>query len=228
MLVDAAGELPPLSNLRAFVEAGADLVAFSGGKAIRGPQSTGILCGRRDYIAAVALQHLDMDEHFEIWDPPEDFIPKARLRGFPHHGIGGGFKVTKEEIAGVLTGLRLFVDGVIGPGADEQRRYLEYVADGLSGLAVEPRIVAAGATGEPLLHLVLDSEALGKSGFEACRELKRGEPGVFPNKGLLAQDILVVSPFNLDQARTEALTRRLREVLSQLQVYAPHPPRERV
>src|SRR5262245_21840686 len=50
VLVDAAGELPPRSNLRDIVATGADLVAFSGGKAIRGPQATGILCGRRDLI----------------------------------------------------------------------------------------------------------------------------------------------------------------------------------
>ncbi len=51
VIVDAAGELPPKANLRRFIEAGADLVAFSGGKALRGPQSSGILCGRRDLIA---------------------------------------------------------------------------------------------------------------------------------------------------------------------------------
>ena len=58
---DAAAQLPPASNLRRFVAEGADLVAFSGGKAIGGPQSTGILCGRRDLVAAAGLQHLDQD-----------------------------------------------------------------------------------------------------------------------------------------------------------------------
>ena len=51
VIVDAAGSVPPIDNLKRFVSAGADLVAFSGGKAIRGPQNTGILCGRRDLIA---------------------------------------------------------------------------------------------------------------------------------------------------------------------------------
>ena len=55
VLVDAAGELPPRSNLRDIVAAGADLVAFSGGKAIRGPQATGILCGRRDLVGSALL-----------------------------------------------------------------------------------------------------------------------------------------------------------------------------
>src|SRR5262249_31276517 len=54
VLVDAAGELPPRANLRKFIAAGADLVAFSGGKALRGPQASGILCGRRDLVGSAA------------------------------------------------------------------------------------------------------------------------------------------------------------------------------
>ena len=61
VIVDAAAQLPPQGNLRRFIEEGADLVAFSGGKAINGPQGTGILCGRRDLVMAAALQHLDLD-----------------------------------------------------------------------------------------------------------------------------------------------------------------------
>src|SRR5262249_54515279 len=108
VLVDAAGELPPRSNLRAILEAGADLVAFSGGKAIRGPQATGILCGRRDLIAAAALQMLDSDDHYELWDPPEAFIDRHRLGGLPRQGIGRAMKVSKEQIVALVTALRLF------------------------------------------------------------------------------------------------------------------------
>ena len=63
--------------MKRFIDEGADLVTYSGGKAIRGPQATGIICGDRDLIASIAMQTLDMDEHFEIWDPPEEFIPQA-------------------------------------------------------------------------------------------------------------------------------------------------------
>ena len=214
VLVDAAGELPPISNLRAFMETGADLVAFRGGKVLRGPQSTGILCGRRELIASVALQHLDMDEHFELWEPSEDLITKSDLVGLPRHGIGRGFKVAKEGIAGVLTALKLFAEGKIGANLDEQRGFLEYVADGLSGLPAEPRIITDSSSGQPIMHLLLRSQILGKSGFEVCRELRAGEPGVFPGEALLSEDTLVISPFNLDRKRTEALTGRLRAVLS--------------
>src|SRR5262245_25128513 len=69
VLVDAAGQLPPRANLKALAATGADLVVFSGGKALRGPQATGILCGRRDLIASAVLQMLDMDDHHELWEP---------------------------------------------------------------------------------------------------------------------------------------------------------------
>ena len=100
VLVDAAAQLPPADNLRRFIAAGADLVAFSGGKAIGGPQASGILCGRRDLIMAAALQCLDLDVLYDQWAPPLHFIDKARLQGLPQHGIGRGCKVGKEEIVG--------------------------------------------------------------------------------------------------------------------------------
>ncbi len=67
VIVDAAAELPPRANLRRFIAEGADLVVFSGGKAIGGPQASGILAGRADLIASVALQHQDMDVRPETW-----------------------------------------------------------------------------------------------------------------------------------------------------------------
>ena len=213
VLVDAAGELPPISNLRKFIGMGADLVAFSGGKSIRGPQSSGILCGRRDLIASAAVQHLDMDEFFDIWDPPESLIPKGMLTGIPRHGIGRGFKVGKEEIVGLLTALRMFADGEYAAETEQQRGLLEYIADGLSGLPVQPRIILPAGEGYPMLHLIINSQTVGKSGFEVSKELKSGDPGIFVNEKGLREDTLIVHPMNLNQSRTEIMTRRLREVL---------------
>ncbi|MHB8621654.1 MAG: DegT/DnrJ/EryC1/StrS family aminotransferase, partial [Chloroflexota bacterium] len=61
VIVDAAAALPPAENLRRFINEGAALVTFSGGKAIGGPQASGIVCGRADLIRSIALQHQDMD-----------------------------------------------------------------------------------------------------------------------------------------------------------------------
>ena len=85
VIVDAAVTLPPAINLTAYIDQGADMVTYSGGKGLRGPQSTGILCGRADLIEA------------------------ARLNNSPFKGVGRSAKVCKEEIAGLLAALDLFV-----------------------------------------------------------------------------------------------------------------------
>ena len=84
LLVDAAAMLPPAENLRRFIECGADMVSYSGGKAIKAPQSSGILCGRADLIAS------------------------AKVNASPHHAIGRPMKVAREEIVGLMTALELY------------------------------------------------------------------------------------------------------------------------
>jgi len=61
VIVDAAAQLPPKANLTRFLSEGATLVAYSGGKAIRGPQGTGILCGEKELVVSALIQQLDMD-----------------------------------------------------------------------------------------------------------------------------------------------------------------------
>ena len=73
LLVDAAAQLPPADNLRRFIDQGADLVAFSGGKAIGGPQASGILCGRADLVSSALLQMLDLDVFPDLWQAPAEF-----------------------------------------------------------------------------------------------------------------------------------------------------------
>ncbi len=86
VIVDAAVMLPPTDNLTRYIRDGTDMVTFSGGKGLRGPQSSGILCGRADLIEA------------------------ARLNMSPYHAIGRPSKVCKEEIVGLVAALQLFVD----------------------------------------------------------------------------------------------------------------------
>ena len=111
VLVDAAGRLPPRENLRTFVAAGADLVAFSGGKAIGGPQNTGFLCGRRSLVRAAALNHLDLDVDASHWSMPAEFASTRGHGGLPRHGIGRSAKVAKEQVVGALVALRRFAQG---------------------------------------------------------------------------------------------------------------------
>ncbi|GEM_PF-1871049 len=64
------------------------------------------------------------------------------------------------------------------------------------------------------MNLVIDSKAVGKSGFEISGALKSGDPGVFVNEGFLHQDTLIIHPINLDQQRTETLANARRNVLN--------------
>ncbi len=215
VLVDAAGRLPPRANLKAIAATGADLVVFSGGKALRGPQSTGILCGRRDLVASAAVQMLDMDDHPALWDPPADFIDRSRLPGIPRHGIGRGFKVAKEQIVALLVGLRLFVDGAYDAELAEKRRLLDGVAAALGDRPVRCRLLDA-VDGEslPLLEIAIDENALGRDAFAVCGRLRTGKPPVYVGHGALPEGKLIVNPLHLDADRAAALSRRLREELT--------------
>jgi L-seryl-tRNA(Ser) seleniumtransferase len=215
VLVDAAGELPPRRNLTSIVATGADLVAFSGGKAIRGPQSTGILCGRRELVASAALQMLDMDDHPALWDPPADFIDKSALDGIPRHGIGRTLKVSKEEIAALLTALDLFASGVYDADVPRFRGFLETIAARLENLPVCCTIFEkGGGQSPPFLEIDLDEQALGRTAFDICLKLRQGDPPVYVSHGRLPEGILVIHPLCLDAGRVEVLARRLHEELT--------------
>ncbi len=212
VLVDAAAQLPPVDNLRRFITDGADLVAYSGGKAIRGPQGTGILCGRRDLVEAAALQQLDLDVRPETWDPPEGYLPRAGLRGIPHHGIGRGCKVSKEEIVGLLVALERFVGLDHAAEQVRQGRLLTVIEERLSGLAnIRPHLLSAAETGRvPLLELRVDEAALGLSAFDIGLALQRGDPPVHLGERRAAEGVLTINPAGLQDGEDEIVAARLR------------------
>ena len=214
VIVDAAGELPPRSNLKSIAATGADLVAFSGGKAIRGPQSTGILCGRRDLVGSAALQMLDMDDHYDLWDPPTELFDKNRLPGMPRHGIGRGMKVSKEQIAGLLTALDLFASGAYGSDTATFRTDLETIARGLEGAATSSAILDADdSETAPLLEIRLDERTIGRTAFDVCRALREGSPPVYVGHGKLADGVLLINPLCLRSGDAAVIARRLREIV---------------
>ena len=207
VIVDAAAQLPPKSNLKKFLEIGADLVAFSGGKAIRGPQASGILAGRRDLVGAALAQQLDMDVSPETWAPP-DLIDREALKGVPHHGLGRGFKAGKEEIVGLLAALERFA------GADDEasnaalEKRLERIAKDL-GDVLQKKIVSARETGRvPHLYLTVENP------LALSRRLQAGEPPVHLSERFAAQGILVVDAQALRPEDDAALALAVRKALS--------------
>lgn len=212
VIVDAAAQLPPAGNLRRFIEEGAALVAFSGGKAIRGPQASGILCGRRDLIGAAVLQQLDMDVAPETWEPPPGLIPRERLRGLPHHGLGRGFKVGKEEIAGLVVALERFASLDMAAELAAREGWLSEIAGRLDDVAgVYTRLLSPEETGgAPVLEVSLaDGDA-----WALSRALQAGDPPVHLGEARAAEGVLLVKAGGLREGDAAAIAERLIEVLS--------------
>ena len=207
VIVDAAAQLPPSSNLRHFISLGADLVAFSGGKAIGGPQGSGILCGRRPLIMSAILQNLDLDIEWEQWSPPPGLIDKHLLTGLPPHGIGRTCKVGKETIVGLLVALQRYV-----AETDESRRLvwlarLERLAAALSSLRHATVTLREGLV--PKLALTL----LEGKAMEMCVQLQDGDPSVHVDPSQMESGTLLVNPCCLADDEVELLARRIREVI---------------
>ncbi len=202
VIVDAAAELPPASNLRTYFEDGAALVTFSGGKAIRGPQGSGILAGRRELIESVRLQTLDMDIDVDAWIAREGAEP-------PHHGLGRSMKIGKEQIVGVVIALEEFLARDHDAEAAGHRAWLDLVAAALSpwqarvadDLHFYPRLVVA----------------LGRERARAAAErLAAGVPPIVVPHAPLARGELVVVPEAIaadDRAHVEVALGGLRKEL---------------
>jgi L-seryl-tRNA(Ser) seleniumtransferase len=197
VIVDAAAELPPVENLRRFVDAGADLVAFSGGKAVRGPQTTGVLAGREDLIASAALQHLDMHAAEEVWDPPADLFDVGDLAGVPRQGVGRGMKVGKEELVGLIRALELFVE------EDHEARYAEWLAraedvaadlEAVEGLSTS--ISESDSAIAPVVVVSVDESVAGDAA-DLVLALRREDPRVFVGADALDRAEFTVNPMCL-------------------------------
>ena len=192
VIVDAASMLPPRANLRRYLNDGADLVIYSGGKGVRGPQGTGILCGRADLIDA------------------------ARANGSPAQFLGRPMKVAKEEILGLTTALAMFVD------EDEDAEMAYYhtlarqVVDSLSA-AVPGLNIALEHDGIdyliPTAVLRLGGDWPGPAADRVAAGLQQGAPPIYLQQ-LGPPDELMVDPLNLTEAETEIVIRRLREALT--------------
>jgi D-glucosaminate-6-phosphate ammonia-lyase len=209
VLVDAAAQLPPAANLRRFIEQGADLVCFSGGKALGGPQASGILAGRRDLVASALLQMLDLDLPDAQFRLPREFAGNAAPDRLPHHGIGRSCKAGKEEIVGLLVALRRFVAEDDATRSARLRARLEAVAAAMGdvpGIAPE---ITAGAL--PLLLLRLPDPAAARA---AEARLRAHRPAIHTNQGRLREGVLVVNPLALAERDLAPLGAALRSVLS--------------
>ena len=205
VIVDAAAQLPPRANLQRFIAAGADLVVFSGGKAIGGPQASGILAGRRDLVGSALVQMMDMDVSPQTWSPSA-LIDRQALQGIPHHGIGRGFKVGKEEIAGLVCALERFVARDEGAHAAALGARLQAITSALAGMPGLSTRLNASTESSPIPMLELD---VGARAQAIVARLLTGDPPVHVGERLVDAGILCINPQTLRAEDDAVLVRCL-------------------
>jgi len=189
-LNDAAADVPPLENLWKYTAMGFDLVAFSGGKGIRGPQSAGLLLGRRPLVAA------------------------ARLNGSPNgNAIGRGMKVNKEEMVGMLAALELFVRKDHAAEEREFERRAEEIrkaAASVAGIHAEI-FVPEVANHVPHVRVSWGGAPNGSRAAGIVRALQAGEPSIaIRSEG----ETLVIGVWMMQSGEEKIVARRLREELN--------------
>jgi L-seryl-tRNA(Ser) seleniumtransferase len=205
VIVDASLAVPPPDGLTRFVAAGADLVAYSGGKWLGGPPATGFLAGRADLLRSVALQHLDMDVQVPTWWGAP-LIERGLVSGPPEQGIGRGLKVGKEQVAGLLAALRRYA---AADHAAEQAAWhatATAVVEGLAGLPVAARVLEADGVerGYPVAELEVEDA------FAVVRALAAGEPSIALDEALAGRGVLRVTPTHLREGEAALVAEALR------------------
>jgi uncharacterized pyridoxal phosphate-dependent enzyme len=186
---DCAADVPPVENLWKYTAMGFDLVAFSGGKGIRGPQSAGLLLGRKDLIAA------------------------ARANASPNgNAIGRGMKVNKEEMLGMLVALERFVKLDHAALDREYQRRANVVLESLDGIkGVTASItVPEVANHVPHVKIALDTAVTGITGPEVSQRLREGTPSI----GVRPGDELLVGVWMMEPGEDKIVARRLKEVFT--------------
>lgn len=190
-LIDAAADVPPVENLFRFTKLGFDLVAFSGGKGIRGPQSAGLLLGRKDLIAAARLNN----------NPNSDSICRTN-------------KVNKEEIVGMLIALELFLKRDHQAVWKEWESRCQRIQDALVEFKdVQSRVeVPTGANAVPHLHISWDYDKRKLNPSQVADRLRDGEPSIEVVPG--SRRDLVVGVWMMEPGDEQVVGRRIREILA--------------
>ncbi len=201
---DAAADVPPTETLSKFTKMGFDLVTFSGGKGIRGPQSAGLMLGRRDLIEA------------------------ARLNCSPNSdSIGRGFKINKEEIIGMLVA----VESYLNRDADAEWRDWEARIATIAAAIAEVEsmqtetYVPPIANHVPHMKLAWRKDAVGLSAEDVRQRMRNGEPSIETTPASTAASLplppapdgveeMMIGVWMLQPGEAEIVARRLREVFT--------------
>jgi L-seryl-tRNA(Ser) seleniumtransferase len=200
---DAAADVPPISNLWNYTHMGFDLVAFSGGKGIRGPQNAGLLLGKKNLIAAATLNN-----------SPHDDV------------VGRGMKVAKEQIVGMVAAVDWFLSQSDAEFEAEFRRRADRIAAALKDIpSLKAEIfIPPIANNVPHLLIRYDQQRVKIAPKEVAKQLRAGTPSIELNPATGSTEAsagipkdankIVVGVWMLEPGEDVIVARRLREVLS--------------
>lgn len=199
VLVDAASE--HLSRPNPWLARGADLVVYSGGKFLRGPQTSGLLLGRRDLVEA------------------------AWANAAPHRAFCRPMKVGKEDVIGLITALELWFRRDRAAEQARWQRDLETIAAlvmAVPGCAAQLLPPDAGDE-QPQLQLSWSRQVIGIDGMELRRRLLEGSPRIMLDDMSAKEGSLVIEPFSLQPGEAELVGRAIAEALAAAPVAMPAP-----
>jgi len=200
--LDAAADVPPVENLWKYTEMGFDLVCFSGGKGIRGPQNAGLLLGRKK------------------------LTDLARSNDSPNSdAVGRGMKVAKEQIVGMVAAVDWLLSRDEAADQEEYRRKADLIAAAVKGIPTMKSEIFIPEIANHVPHLILsyDPTAVGITPIEVQKKLQQGRPRIELNpatgtKGRLGEhsneNTIVVGTWMLQPGEAEIVGRRLKEVLT--------------
>ena len=199
---DAAADVPPISNLWNYTQMGFDLVAFSGGKGMRGPQCTGLLLGRKDLIDA------------------------ARLNNSPNsNAVGRGLKVAKEDIIGMVAAVDWFLSQDDAAMEAEFRKRADRIAEHVKKVPTVETTVFIPPVANHVPHLLVtyDPARVRTTGLEVMQKMREGKPRIELNPGTGGApasaglpggaNTIIVGVWMLQPGEDAIVGRRLREVL---------------
>jgi L-seryl-tRNA(Ser) seleniumtransferase len=199
---DAAADVPPISNLWNYTQMGFDLVGFSGGKGLRGPQCTGLLLGRKDLIDA------------------------AKLNNSPNsNAVGRGMKVAKEEIVGLVAAVDWFLSQDDAAMEAEYKKRAELIASHLKSLPTVQANIFIPEVANHVPHLLIsyDASRIKITGLEVMQKMRQGSPRIELNPGTgggpasaglpSGPNTIIVGVWMLQQGEDLVVAQRLHEVL---------------
>ena len=189
-IVDAAAQLPPPENLWHFTQMGADLALFSGGKGLQGPQSSGLIVGKKSLIEAIAFN------------------------GPPHPFIGRGMKVGKEELVGLLAAVEWYLNqdhSEVQQSYEDQVTYYAEVFKDIQGVTVHRSFPSEAGQPMPRTEIQFDTEQLGITRDEILRQLQTGDPAI--DIAGAGENGVVINGQTLMPGEVEIIAQKLKAIL---------------